>query len=157
MVNEVALAVGAGSAMPYLYSNGERTLLSWVEEQGDTLAKLRYSELKDGQWQSPMEILQGVDWFVNWADFPMIVANNGNLMTHVLKKSASDTYAYDVKLNLFEGDKAQWATNIALNTDGTPTEHGFVSGLPRWPTVLFSSLGSMAETPWSGKMDRAVP
>ncbi|MGB5273667.1 MAG: hypothetical protein WBN39_06400 [Flavobacteriaceae bacterium] len=130
MVKEVALAAGAGSALPYLYSNGERTLLSWVEEEGDSLAKLRYSELKDGQWLPPNDILKGSDWFVNWADFPMILGNKGNLMTHVLKKSASDTYAYDVKLNLFEGDKTQWATNIPLNTDGTPTEHGFVSGLP---------------------------
>ncbi len=130
LVNEVALAAGSGSALPYLHSNGERTLLSWMEQDGDGLATLRYAELKEGQWMPPNDILKGSDWFVNWADFPMIVENKGNLMTHVLKKSASDTYAYDVKLNLFEVDKAQWATNISLNTDGTTTEHGFVSGFP---------------------------
>ncbi len=130
LVNAMASPAAVGGAMPYLFSNGERTLLSWVEEQGDTLAKLRYAELNAGQWQPPMEILQGMDWFVNWADFPMIVENHGNLMTHVLKKSASDTYAYDVKLNLLEKGAAQWATDLPLNTDGTPTEHGFVSAIP---------------------------
>jgi hypothetical protein len=130
LVNAMASPAGDGSAMPYLFSKGERTLLSWVEQEGDSLAKLWYAELKNDQWQPPKEILKGKDWFVNWADFPMIVENRGSLMTHVLKKSAADTYAYDVKLNLFEADKAQWATNIPLNTDGTPTEHGFVSALP---------------------------
>ncbi|TFG76529.1 MAG: hypothetical protein E4H26_04415, partial [Flavobacteriales bacterium] len=62
LVNAMASPTAGGSAMPYLFSNGERTVLSWVEQQGDTSAKLRYTELKAGQWQPPMEILQGMDW-----------------------------------------------------------------------------------------------
>jgi hypothetical protein len=130
LVNAMASPAISGSAMPYLFSNGEKTFLSWVEQQGDTLAKLRYAELLDGQWQAPKEIVQGGDWFVNWADFPMIMENQGNLMAHVLKKSADDTYAYDVKLNVLARNKEQWVSDISLNTDGSPTEHGFVSAIP---------------------------
>lgn len=118
------------SSLPYLFSNSEITLLSWIEKENDSLSHLRFSEFKDGIWQAPNDIFSGTDWFVNWADFPAIVENNGNYFSHVLKKSSVGTYSYDVKMNLkIKGDK-DWKTDIALHTDGTSTEHGFVTALP---------------------------
>ncbi len=121
---------GANSSLPYLFSNGEKTLMSWVEKDGDSLTKLKYAELVAGTWQEPLEILQGTDWFVNWADFPMIAENQGNLWSHVLKKSTSGTYSYDVKMNVLPKGAAHWKTDMTLHSDGTPTEHGFVTILP---------------------------
>lgn len=118
------------SSLPYLFSNSEITLLSWVEKENDSLWHLRYSEFKDGIWQSPNHIISGTDWFVNWADFPAIVENNGNYFSHILKKSSVGTYSYDVKMNLKTKGVKDWKTDIALHTDGTPTEHGFVTALP---------------------------
>jgi hypothetical protein len=130
VVNNIVSPAGENSSLPNLFSNKEKTLMSWVEHQGDTLASLRYAELKDGEWQTSHEILQGADWFVNWADFPMITENGGNLLSHVLKKSSKGTYSYDVKLNVLPKGSENWLTDLPLHTDGTPTEHGFVSAVP---------------------------
>jgi len=121
---------GTGSSLPFLFSDGDDTILSWVTETADATASLNYSYLVDGAWQEPKEITKGKNWFVNWADFPMISKNNGNLMAHILEKSTEDTYSYDIKLNLLPKGKSDWSTNIPLHTDGTKTEHGFVTALP---------------------------
>ena len=74
--------------------------------------------------------------FVNWADLPSVTPLNAtHWVAHWLSKSAPDTYAYDV-LVAFSGDKGgSWGSPVRPHTDGTPTEHGFVSirdhnGLP---------------------------
>jgi len=121
---------GINSSLPYLFSNGNQTLMSWVEKEGDSLTKLKYSNWEDGKWQSAHEIVQGTDWFVNWADFPMIAEHKGNLWSHVLKKSTMGTYSYDVKMNVLQSGSDTWKTNLSLHTDGTPTEHGFVTVVP---------------------------
>ncbi|MFK7813885.1 MAG: hypothetical protein AB8B59_15425 [Maribacter sp.] len=117
------------SSLPFLYTNENKTLLSWVEKEGDSLNILKYAELVEGEWQQSKSIFQGTDWFVNWADFPAIAEQNGNLISHVLKKSSGGTYSYDVKLNLLPEGETKWKTDLPLHTDGTPTEHGFVSTL----------------------------
>ncbi|UCD60567.1 MAG: hypothetical protein JSV59_11890 [Flavobacteriaceae bacterium] len=127
------------SSLPNLFSSNENTLLSWVEMKDDTLAILYYAELKNGKWQAPREILKGDDWFVNWADFPMITENKGQLLSHVLKKSSPDTYSYDIKLNILPRDSNNWVTNLPLHTDETPTEHGFVTALPYKEDSFFIS------------------
>ena len=129
IVNYITSPGNIGSSLPYLYSNNSKTLLSWVEKVNDSLSKLKFTELVKGKWQEPKEIITGTDWFVNWADFPAIAENNGQLLTHILKKSSSETFSYDVKLNLFNKDDAEWKKDLALHTDGTFSEHGFVTML----------------------------
>jgi len=129
-VNYISSPAAAQSSLPFLFSNGNKTLLSWVEEQSDTLTIFKYSQWEADKWQQPQEILRGSDWFVNWADFPMIAENKENFWSHILKKSASDTYAYDVKFNIKPKGSDLWKTNLPLHSDGTTTEHGFVSVVP---------------------------
>ena len=45
-----APAVGE-SSLPYLFSNADNTLMSWVEKSGDSLVKLKYADLVDGEWK----------------------------------------------------------------------------------------------------------
>lgn len=125
------------SSLPYLFSNSDKTLMSWIERHEDTLVSLRYAELIDGDWHTPFDILQGTDWFVNWADFPMIAENKGNFLSHVLKKSSAGTYSYDIKLNVLPRGSTNWTTNLPLHTDGTATEHGFVTALPYKDDTFF--------------------
>ncbi|WP_282117948.1 hypothetical protein [Maribacter aquivivus] len=129
-IEEMSSPAGDSSALPHLMSNKDVALLSWVEISNDTVATMRYSELTDGEWQEAQNICSGTDWFVNWADYPMITENNGNLWSHVLKKSTEGTYSYDVKMNVKPKGTTDWKTNVDLHTDGTPTEHGFVSIVP---------------------------
>jgi hypothetical protein len=130
LTTKIVSPAGNQSSLPHLFSNGNKTLLSWVEKEGDSLIKFKYSEWNANKWQEPQDILQGTDWFVNWADYPMIAENNGNLWSHVLKKSTTGTYSYDVKQNVLPKDAKAWKTNLPLHTDGTPTEHGFVTVAP---------------------------
>lgn len=130
IVHHIASPSGTVSSLPVLYSNRDDTILSWITEETDSMASLNYSYLVDGKWQEPKEIIRGEDWFINWADFPMISENNGNLISHVLKKSSKETFSYDIHMNLLPKGQSEWATNIPLHTDGTKTEHGFVTALP---------------------------
>lgn len=130
-IHLIASPTGEGSALPFLYGNDQGTLLmSWVTPIDDSLMVLEYSTLNDDQWSESETIVKGGDWFVNWADFPAIAENKGNMLSHVLKKSSEGTYSYDVRLNLKQEGGEHWKTNLELHNDSTSTEHGFVTVLP---------------------------
>ncbi|MBW2937852.1 hypothetical protein KXJ69_07010 [Aureisphaera sp. CAU 1614] len=132
-VNEVVVSIknpsAENSSLPRLFSNGEELFLSWISKK-DSLSILNYSKYSDGVWLPSEEIISGTDWFVNWADFPQIAENSGNILTSYLQKSADGTYTYDVKLNLYNDSTKTWKRNFILHNDGTKSEHGFVSIQP---------------------------
>lgn len=119
----------SSSSFPYLFAGNKTMWMSWVETR-DTVAALKYAALEEGQWGAAKEICRGNDWFVNWADFPAITENKGHLLSHILQKSSEGTYSYDVQLSLRAAGEAEWVNNLPLHTDGTFTEHGFVSSVP---------------------------
>ncbi|PZX48316.1 hypothetical protein [Algoriphagus chordae] len=118
------------SALPYLFSGSEGLMMSWVKTLDDSTSQLMYSHLEGATWSQPETVLEGVDWFINWADFPSITENNGNLLTHFLQKSSKEKFSYDVKLNVLPKGSSDWALGLPLHTDSTFTEHGFVSAVP---------------------------
>jgi hypothetical protein len=123
---------GDGSIAPNLSAAPDgRVLMSWIDKLGEGRHALRFAVREGERWSAPRLIAEGTDWFVNWADFPSIVAlPDGMLAAHWLVKSAAATYAYDVRI-AFSGDGgAHWSAPIVPHRDGTPTEHGFVSLFP---------------------------
>jgi hypothetical protein len=130
LINYIDAPSGPYSSLPNMFSNTKHTLMSWVVRVDDSTIQLKYARLINDVWKEPQLILQGRDWFVNWADFPGIAQNNGNLISYVLKKSSSETFSYDVRLNVLSKGESQWATNLQLHSDATKTEHGFVTLLP---------------------------
>ena len=117
------------SSLPRLFSNGNELYFSWVTDVEEQ-SFLNFSKYSNGAWSPSEEIISGTDWFVNWADFPQIVENNGNILSSFLQKSANGTYTYDVKLNLYNDATKTWKRNFILHNDGTQSEHGFVSIKP---------------------------
>ena len=108
-----------------------RVLLSWIDRLGNGRHALRFSVKQGDGWSAPRVIAEGADWFVNWADFPSIVAlPDGSLAAHWLVKSAAATYAYDVRIARSTDGGTHWSAPIVPHRDGTPTEHGFVSLFP---------------------------
>lgn len=76
----------------------------------------------------PRTVAEGTDWFVNWADVPSVIRlANGTIVGHWLQKSASDTYAYDVRLAYSQDDGKTWSRSFTPHSDGTKTEHGFAA------------------------------
>lgn len=117
------------SAQPFLFS-GKKTLLSWIENQGDSIFRLKYSELINEKWDTAKTIVTGNDWFVNWADFPAIAEQNGNILSHFLQMSAEGTYTYDIRMKMFNRKDGIWKDDFILHNDETKSEHGFVTLLP---------------------------
>ena len=137
-VKEIEFPAGVGASLPVLFS-GSELLISWVNKPSDSLAVLSYARLKDGKWTSPEQITQGQNWFVNWADFPTILENNGNLLSHILQKSSPATFSYDVKLSVLPKEQTNWSNGLPLHTDSTQTEHGFVSAMAYTDSSFFVS------------------
>ena len=121
-------------AAPNLHITAEgKALLSWVEYLNDTTDVLAFSSLEANKWSAPKIIAKGTNWFVNWADFPSIVAYSENpkyLAAHWLQKSAMGTYDYDVRIAQSVDGGQHWTPSFIPHTDGISAEHGFVSMLP---------------------------
>ncbi len=129
------------SAEPFLFADKNGMVyLSWIEKKNGSNF-LKFSTLTNEQWAAPVVIATGIDWFVNWADYPMIVSDGAdNLMAHFLEKSAKGTFTYDVKL-VRSADKGKtWSLPVILHDDGKKAEHGFVSMLPGYNIFFISWL-----------------
>ena len=110
VLTEIATPHEVGANLPYLTIDKNGDLLhSWVEKTSDTTI-LKFATFSNNQWKTPVEIAQGDDWFVNWADYPMIAATQGGGLAHFLAKSASGTYSYDV--NLVTQKEGYWSKSF---------------------------------------------
>ncbi|HSE17249.1 MAG TPA: sialidase family protein [Pyrinomonadaceae bacterium] len=108
-----------------------RVILSWVEKLGDKRYALRTALLDRNGWSAAQTVAQGDNWFINWADFPSVIAlKDGTLAAHWLVKSGSSTYAYDVNISSSNDAGKNWIKPIVPHRDNTQTEHGFVSLIP---------------------------
>ena len=108
-----------------------RIILSWVEKLDDKRYALR-TAIRDGSgWSEAHTVAQGDNWFINWADFPSVIAlDDGSLAAHWLVKSGSGTYAYNVNITRSNDGGKTWSKPIVPHLDNTRTEHGFVSLVP---------------------------
>ncbi|HET9713443.1 MAG TPA: sialidase family protein [Pyrinomonadaceae bacterium] len=108
-----------------------RIVLSWVEKLDAKRYALRAAIRVSAGWSKTMTVAEGDNWFVNWADFPSVVAlNNDTLAAHWLVKSGTGTYAYNVNIALSKDGGQTWSKPIVPHLDNTQTEHGFVSLIP---------------------------
>ena len=121
-----------GSAEPNLYvSRDGRVYLSWIESVGKNRHALRFAVRTGSKWSEPRTIAEAENLFVNWADFPSLIAlPDGNLVAHWLLKGGPDSHAYDINIARSNDGGKTWSKPIVPHRDGTKTEHGFVSMLP---------------------------
>ena len=115
------------NAQPSLVSSVGSLSLSWISSDDNEKSSLNFSQFKDGKWFKPHTITRGSDWFINWADFPTHAINGNLILSSYLKKSTSGEYNYDIILNLQKLNGEKIKENFILHTDGTKSEHGFVS------------------------------
>jgi len=132
ILQPISLKATFQSSEPNLFTSLDgTTYLSFIStDLSSEESKLYFStlDLDNLKWNNPSLINSSADWFVNWADFPRITANNLNgLSVHYLQKSGEDTYSYDIKVMNSSDGGANWSKPLKLHTDNTKTEHGFVS------------------------------
>ncbi len=123
---------GVDSREPDLNATADgRIVMSWVEKIGEKRYALRTAFRDRNGWSQARTVSEGDNWFINWADFPSVIAlHDGSLAAHWLVKSGPGTYAYDVNISRSSDGGQTWSTPVVPHTDKTQTEHGFVSLLP---------------------------
>lgn len=125
---DVAIAASETVVGPRFSSGPAGELvLSWME-RNDNGGELRYATYQDGGFTTPSTVVSDQRMFVNWADLPSVMPITGDhWISHWLRYSADKTYSYDVVVaQSFDGGTT-WGEPVIAHTDGTPTEHGFVS------------------------------
>ena len=129
-VTPLASPAAVNSGQPQLSALGNRVVLSWIERSGESAA-LRFSERTDEGWSAAQTVASGTNWFVNWADVPSVIPlQHESMAAHWLQKSASSTYAYDLRLAFSRDRGRTWSAAVTPHHDGTRTEHGFGSLFP---------------------------
>jgi hypothetical protein len=128
------------SGEPYLFTDANgTTYLSWIEIK-EGINYLKFSRLENEKWTEPIIIRSGENWFVNWADYPLIAAQGQQLIAHYLAKSGEGTFAYDVMLTTSQDAGATWSEPKSVHDDAKQAEHGFVSLLPYGENFLVAWL-----------------
>lgn len=131
-LQELDSPAGIESAEPNLFTGADgRVYLTWIEKTGDQARALRFA-VRDGKgWSEPGTIVEAENLYVNWADFPSLIAlPDRTLAAHWLVKSSLDRNAYDVHIARSADGGKSWSKPVVPHRDGTMTEHGFVSLLP---------------------------
>lgn len=133
-VNTSAIASPAltGSRLPRLRTlpNGD-VLMSWIETEGDWHA-LKFSVLHDGRWVRQGEVARGEGWFINWADYPSVVAiDEAFWVAHwLVKQQGGKAYDYDIATSISIDAGITWSTHKSPHRDGAAAEHGFAATFP---------------------------
>ena len=132
-LGEIEFSAPPGSAEPNLFAAPDgRVLLSWHEPTGDEQHALRVAMRTPDGWSAPTTVAQDRDFFVNWADFPSVIEEvDGALVVHWLEWVAATPYAYHVMVSRSTDGGATWSEAFRPHRDLSPTEHGFVSMVPR--------------------------
>jgi len=118
------------SLTPRLFTSaGGQTYLSWLERKEEK-TQFKFSKFTNGNWAEPSLISEGDNWFVNWADFPSFIENQGTLSAHWLQKRAAGTYDYDVRIAQSVDNGESWSESFIPHKDDIAAEHGFVTMRP---------------------------
>jgi hypothetical protein len=128
-LDTVASPAAPGSAEPNLaVSSDGRMYLSWLEPAATGGHALRMAALEGGRWSPARTVASGTRFFVNWADFPSLVAlPGGRLAAHWLERNGEVKHAYDVRIAQSADGGATWSAPVTPHRDRTASEHGFVS------------------------------
>lgn len=137
-INEIDSPTSVNSLYPNLFTDNTGTVfMSWLEKE-NSIHHLKYSVFKENRWTNPQTVASDSTWFINWADYPSIIAHNGKPMAaHWLNKVSGGTYAYHANMSLFSGN--QWGAPFTPHHDKSATEHGFVSMEPASDSTIVAA------------------
>ena len=117
----------ASSRYPNVIETDRGLAIIWFEPVQEGHA-LKWSEFNGRLWSNPVIITSGMEYFINWADFPSIFYNGKNhFAVHWLEKNGSGPYDYVVKVAQSFNRGRSWSTPIIPHQDNKNGEHGFVS------------------------------
>jgi hypothetical protein len=128
-VEALGSPAGANSSVPQMTAQGNRVVLSWVEQAG-TKSTLRFAERTASGWSAAMTVVSSDRLMVNSADVPSVRAMpDGSFAAHWMRENGPDPEAYDLRV-AWSADGKQWTPPVAPNGDKTVTQHGFATLFP---------------------------
>jgi hypothetical protein len=130
---ELTFPSGEGGRFPSVSLGADgKTYTSWIASTEAGGAALRFVQIGiDGEISQARTIAEGDDWFVNWADFPSIVAlADGSLAAHWLQRLGGGRYAYGVRVSCSSDGGETWLEPFWLHEDRSSAEHGFATLVP---------------------------
>lgn len=127
-IQSVTAPVGAQAREPSLSTLPDgRIVMSWTERDNS----VRMALFDGAGWSEARTIHQSAALFVNWADFPSVVAlSDGTLAAHWLESNGPGSYQYGVKIAFSSDEGRSWTAPLIPHDDGSQREHGFVSLVP---------------------------
>jgi hypothetical protein len=126
-VQEIASPATGTSLGPQMTTSSRGALLSWVEQTGD-VATLKFAERTSSGWTPARTVASGNDWFLSYADVPMVVRlSNGTVVANWLKATNPRIEAYDLPIAYSRDDGRSWSTPFLPHHDKTESQHGFAS------------------------------
>ncbi len=110
---------------------GGGILMSWVEPIASE-HRLVYSVRRHSRWSTPVQVARGAAWFVNWADFPSVVAIDEQFwLAHwLVRRAGGPAYGYDILLARSGDAGKRWSKPFAPYRDDSPVQHGFATIFP---------------------------
>jgi hypothetical protein len=129
VIEQLTSPAGAASSVPQMTVEGDRAILSWVEQAGGT-STLKFAERTASGWSEPLVVISHDRLMVNSSDVPSVRAMpDGTLAAHWMEQHGTDPEAYDLRV-AWSTDGRQWSTPVAPNRDTTVSQHGFATLFP---------------------------
>jgi hypothetical protein len=131
-VDTIPNPAAPGSTEPNLtVGPGRRVYLSWLEPSSDSSYSFKIAVREGNHWTTPRTIVRGKNLFINWADFPSVVAlPDGRLAAHWLQRSGPGRYSYGVRISQSSDGGTTWSPPVIPHRARVETEHGFASLFP---------------------------
>lgn len=137
---------GADSGMPFLASDhaGE-ALLSWLEPGEGKRFRLQFARWRQSGWGDPETIASSDNWFINWADFPSVVAlPNGTLLAHWLERAGQGKYGYGIRIARRAAGGGEWTPVFHAPPSDPEDYSGFLAFVSRGDVLGASYLAPPA-------------
>ena len=124
---------GIDAIAPNLVEADDSAWMTWIEpvNKEKNIIDLKCAKFEDGEWGDAKLVVQGNNFFANWADFPELgIAKDGTLFATWPQQSGPGVYAYDIAVARSDDAGDTWPLMGTLNDDRVLGEHGFVSLVP---------------------------
>lgn len=126
--------LGEASLWPQLSTYGDKVVLSWQERDATNSWSVKTAILDETGWAPARTVARSAEergLFVNWADFASVEFLEADLLVaHWLLRGPDGGYDYGVRVARSTNGGRTWTDPWTPHTDGTRTEHGFVSKFP---------------------------
>jgi len=130
-------AATANCGMPFFATGPDGTVyLAWTETLGEKRFALRFSRWPatggENGWSAPETVVEGRNWFANWADFASIsVLQDGSMLAHWLQRAeGSGRFGYGIRISRRDPQRAVWREVHGICLDEPVDYAGFFTFAP---------------------------